>query len=239
MDSLRSERLDRDRRRECGIDASRQADHDLPEAVLANVVAEAEAEREPHLLELVEWFREGGARAPVERWEWRKGDLCHRERFPVAREGPAAHVPKAAPNDADRVDVHHEEGFLEARRASDHLSVVVEDDGASIEEELILSADGVAERDEAGAVARTDAEHLLALLCLSDMERRGRDVDDELGSGKGEIGGGRARLPDVLADRQPDGGLAESEHCQVASGREGSVLVEHAVVREEALAVDR
>jgi hypothetical protein len=45
-------------------------------------------------------------------------------------------------------------------------------------------------------------------------------------------------LPDVLADRDPDGHLAEAEDDEVASFREVPVLVEDAVVRKEVLAID-
>src|SRR5207244_13339264 len=47
-----------------------------------------------------------------------------------------------------------------------------------------------------------------------------------------------ARLPEVLADRRADQGLAVLEQKQVASRREVAVLVEDAVVREEAFPVD-
>ncbi len=86
--------------------------------------------------------------------------------------------------------------------------------------------------------ARVD-EHLLALLRLADVERRGGEIDDELRPREREVGRGRAGLPDVLADREADGRLAEPEEDEVATLGEVAVLVEHAVVREELLAVDR
>ena len=45
-------------------------------------------------------------------------------------------------------------------------------------------------------------------------------------------------LPDVLADRRADEHVAEAQQDEVARRREVAVLVEDAVVRQEALAVD-
>ena len=119
-----------------------------------------------------------------------------------------------------------------------HLALVVDHDRVAVEDQLVLPADRVAERDEARVVARADAQHLLALAVLADVERRRRDVRDQLRAGEREVGRRRPGLPDVLADRRPDEHLAEAEQEQVAAGREVAVLVEDAVVRQEALAVD-
>ena len=88
-------------------------------------------------------------------------------------------------------------------------------------------------------VARARGQHLLALALLADVERRGRDVRDQLRAGEREVGRGRPGLPDVLADRRADERVAVLEQDEVAAGREVAVLVEDAVVRQEALAVDR
>ena len=70
------------------------------------------------------------------------------------------------------------------------------------------------------------------------MERRGGQVHDQLCPGEGEIGGGWAGLPDVLADRRADQHVARAQEDQVAPCSEVPVLVEDAVVREEVLPVD-
>ena len=57
VDAIRAQRFDRERRRERGIDAAREADDDVAEAVLRHVVAEPELECEPHLLELRQLLR--------------------------------------------------------------------------------------------------------------------------------------------------------------------------------------
>src|SRR5207237_9358704 len=59
------------------------------------------------------------------------------------------------------------------------------------------------------------------------------------GAGERELGRRRTGLPQVLANRRAEQRLAQLEQDQVAAGREVPVLVEDAVVGEEALAVDR
>ncbi len=62
MDAIRPERLGGKGGGERRVDASGDADQDVAEAVLLHVVAEAELEREPHLVELVERRRHGAGR---------------------------------------------------------------------------------------------------------------------------------------------------------------------------------
>ncbi len=147
-------------------------------------------------------------------------------------------VTQASAERIGRIDVDDEEVLFEPRRARDHRAGIVEHDRVTVEHELVLAADEVAEGDVRACVARTRDEHLFALLGLPDMERRRREIDDELCSRESEVGRGWPGLPDVLADRDPDGGLAEAEDDEVASLREVPVLVEDAVVRKEVLAID-
>ena len=137
-----------------------------------------------------------------------------------------------------RLDVDDEELLREARRSGDHLAGVVEDDRVAVEDELVLAADEVAEREVRARVAGARHEHLLPLLGLADVERRGREVDDQLRAREREVGRRRPGLPDVLADREPDGRLSEPKQDELAPLGEVAVLVEDAVVREEVLAVD-
>ena len=109
----------------------------------------------------------------------------------------------------------------------------------AVEEELVLAADRVAEGEEGGVVARPGDEHLLAVLGLAHVVRGGGEVHEQLRAGEREIGRRRAGLPDVLADRRPDERAAEPEEDELAAGGEVAVLVEDAVVGEEALPVDR
>src|SRR5262249_15185690 len=127
---------------------------------------------------------------------------------PLTRERATADVAEAPPDRRHRVYVDHEQRLLEPRRTRHELALVGDQDGVAVEDQLVLAADRVAERDEARIVARTHAQHLLALAVLADVERRGGDVRDELGAGECEVGGRRAGLPDVLADRRADERLA-------------------------------
>ena len=62
----------------------------------------------------------------------------------------------------------------------------------------------VAEQDRRQVVARALDEHPLALRALAGVVGRGRQVHDHLRAGQRLGGGRRPRLPDVLADREPD-----------------------------------
>ena len=134
-----------------------------------------------------------------------------------------------------RVEVDDEQRLLEPRRPRDHLALVVEHHGVAVEDQLVLAADRVAQRDEARVVARAGDEHLLALAVLVEVERRRRDVQQQLRAGEREVGRGRARLPDVLADRHARERLAVLEQEQVAPLREVARLVEDAVVGRKRL----
>ena len=155
-----------------------------------------------------------------------------------ARQRAAAHVAQPAADRRDRVDVDDEQLLLEPGGPREHLALVVEHDRVPVEDQLVLSADRVAERDEARVVARAHLQHLLALAVLADVERRRRDVRDQLRAREREVGRRRAGLPDVLADRRPDEHVAEAQQEEVVARREVAVFVEDAVVRQVALAVD-
>ena len=134
MHPVGAERLGREASGQRGVDAAGDADDDLREAVLLDVVPQAELEREPHLLEVVELGRD---RAPY---------------------GNGA------------VALDDEQRLLEPGRAGDDLSVGVEDERVPVEDELVLSADGIAEDDRAAVCACALGEHRLALAVLG---RRG------------------------------------------------------------------
>src|SRR5207237_9754612 len=149
----------------------------------------------------------------------------------------APNVAQAPPEDRLRIDGGHEERCREPGRSSEDGSLVVDDAGMAVEDQLVLAPDGVAERDEAEIVPCAGDEHLLTLPVAADVEGRGGDVDEKLGTGKREIRRRRAGLPHVFAHRRPDERLAVLEQDQIAPRREVPVLVEDSVVREEAFAV--
>ena len=239
---LRSECLRREGRGHRGVDPSRHAHHHFPEAVLADVVPEPELEGTSHLLDLVdERDHLADCLVAVAGWPRRADvdDLDRRDLLAFTRKGAAAHVAQTAADHFLRLDVDDKQRFLETGCACQHVPFVVEHARVSVENQLVLSADRVAERDEARVVPRARHEHLLALFGASHVERRCRDVDEQLCSAQCEIGRGRARLPHVFAHGQADEGLAVLEQNQVTARREVAVFVEDAVVRQEALPVHR
>src|SRR6266542_6759871 len=88
--------------------------------------------------------------------------------------------------------------------ARDDPALVVDHARMPVEDQLVLSAHRVTERDEARVVARAGHEHLLTLELLADVERRCAHVDEQLRTGQRQIGRRRAGLPHVLADRHAD-----------------------------------
>ena len=172
----------------------------------------------------------------------RRADVDRLDRADVAavlRERAAARVGQPARDDGRRIDVDEHQRLLEARRAREHRALVVDHERVPVEDQLVLAADGVAERDVRRGVARARAEHLLALAVAQQVERRRGDVHDQLCAGEREIGRGRPRLPHVLADRHADERVAVLEEVEAVTGREVAELVEDAVVRQEALLDDR
>ena len=116
-------------------------------------------------------------------------------------------------------------------RASTSPSLV-EHERVPVEDELVLAADRVAERDPHAVLPRTRGEDRLALLGPPDVEGRRREVDDELGARRDELGRRRPGHPHVLADRDPDARARHVDECEVVAGGEVALLVEDAVVRQ-------
>ncbi len=166
-------------------------------------------------------------------------DGRRRRTLPLAHERAPAHVAEAPPDHRGRLDVADEQALLEAGRPREDVARLVDHARVAVEDQLVLAADGVDEGDEAEVVAGADAQHLLPLALLAEVERRGREVGDELGPRERQVGGRRPGLPDVLAHRRADEHVAELEQQAVVPRREVAVLVEDAVVGQEALAVDR
>src|SRR4029077_2577344 len=211
------------------------------EAVLPHVVAEPELEGASHLLKLVHERGDfDGDLAPVPRRAARADvdDVHRRDRLALARERAAPNVTQAPADHFLRLDVGEQQRLFETRCAGYHLAFVVDDDGVPVEDQLVLPADGVAKRDEARVVARARDEHLLSLTVASDIERRGGDVDEQLRTGERKVRRRWPRLPHVLADGRADERLPVLEENEVSTGCEIPVLVEDAVVRQEALPVD-
>ena len=114
----------------------------------------------------------------------------------------------------------------------------VDDEAVAVEDELVLAADEVAEGDRHAVGAGPLREHLLALDALAAQVGRARRVQEELRPGLRLQRAGRPRLPEVLADREPEARSAELDQLRLATGLEVADLVEDAVVGEPVLAVD-
>ena len=128
------------------------------------------------------------------------------------------------------LEVDDEQRLLEARRPCQHAAVALEDEGVPVEDELVLPADRVAQRDTNTALSCPRGEDGLALLGSPDVERRGGEVDDELGTRGGELGRRRPGNPHVLADRDPDLRACHVDERELVAGSEVALLVEDAVV---------
>src|SRR5262249_32967285 len=89
----------------------------------------------------------------------------------------AAHVSQAATDGVGRLDVGDDEGLLEAGAARKQVALLVEQERLALEDQLILAAHRVAERDEARVVARACGEHLLAFAVAEKMKGRGGEID--------------------------------------------------------------
>ena len=219
-----AERVGADRCGQRRVDAAGDPEHDVAEAALLDVVADAEAEREAHLLELRRERDDDGLDGlPCGRTATGASiTVAGGRALAGALELAPADVAQPPPDRLGRVEIDDEQALLEAGRAGDHLALVVEHDGVAVEDELVLAADEVAEGEVRGVVARPGDEHLLAILGLADVERRGGEVDDQLRAREREVGGRRARLPDVLADRRADEHVAAAEQDELPARRRSS-----------------
>src|SRR5262249_36940573 len=167
-----------------------------------------ELERKPHLLELLRKGNDVARRSFAVRRRTLDADVDdrhRRRRLALPGERTSADVAPAPADDPLRGAVDDDQRRLEPPRAGGPVALVVDHAGMPVEDELVLRADRVAERDEARVVARTRDEHLLTLAFLADVVRRGRDVGEQLRAGESELRRGRPRLPHVLADGRAHG----------------------------------
>ncbi len=130
------------------------------------------------------------------------------------------------------LEVDDEKGLLEAGRPRDHAAVALDEERVPVEDELVLAADHVAEGDTHAALSGSRGEDRLALLRPPDVVRGCREVDDELGTCRGQSGGRWPGNPHVLADRDADPRARHVDDRKLGAGGEVALLVEHAVVRQ-------
>ena len=208
------------------------ATSDALEAVLAHVVAQAELQRLVDLRHRVERLGElrldarRSARAP------RAGRARARSRPAAARRARARPLARAAAGlGASSRSQSTSSSANWAARAS--VSPCRRDDHAvPVEDQLVLAADQVADRERGAGLAGPLLHHPLPIGAPAAVVRRGRGVDDQARAGERLHRGGRARVPDVLADRQPDARPRDLDQRRRVARLEVAALVEDAVVRE-------
>jgi hypothetical protein len=108
----------------------------------------------------------------------------------------------------------------------------------AVEDQLVLSANEVADGEGGTRLAGALRDHPLAVRALAAVIRRCRRVDDQARARERLDRSRRARIPDVLADGQPDPRAADLDHRLLVARLEVAPLVEHAVVGQEDLAID-
>ena len=205
------------------------AEHDRAEAVLLDVVAQAEHEGVPELLAVVGELGDVAARRASRRSARRASsvDPAHvGERCGIARRPPAS---TSTTSRCSR----------ELRRAGEDRARAVDDDAVAVEDEVVLPADDVDVGDDRvglGGAAGHERQPHLVLVALE-----GRGVDDEQQPGvRVEHAADRAAVaPEVLADDERDIDALEAQHEQLVAGDEDAVLVEDRVVGQVVLRVAR
>ncbi len=242
-DALGAERVSGQAGDERRVDPAGEAEHDALEAVLAHVVAQAERERAVDLgLDRRERLGERPARFGRSALGWGGGGQRRqqpRAALGAARGGSLAGIAQARRGGRLEVDVAHEQLLAELRGARDRRAGVVDHARVPVEHELVLAADEPAEGDAREVLSRALGEHVLALGALAGVVGRGGDVEDQRGARQRLFAGRRAGLPDVLADGQAKARGPEVDDRPAGARLEVALLVEHAVVGQVDLAVDR
>ena len=151
---------------------------------------------------------------------------------------PQPRIVKARAEHRIEIEIRDDQVLLEHAALDDRLALLVDDQAAPVVDDLVLPADQVHVANHREVVRGARAQHAPPLLRLAGVVGRGREVDHDLGTAAQHLLLHRAaRIPDVLADVDPDHGSAAHEHGISRAGHEVTVLVEHAVVRQVALAV--
>ncbi len=150
----------------------------------------------------------------------------------------ATRVMQAGAEDLIHVQVHHQQILLEGFRAREQTALAVEDHAAAVEDQLILPADEIHVGDDAAGVGGARGKHTLARGLLAHVEGGGAEVEQHLGAGICLDRRRAAGIPDILADVDADDHAVDHEDRRALAGLEVAVLVEDAIGRQEALAVD-
>ena len=172
VDVLGSEGVGRDHGHERRVDAARQAEHHVGEAVLRDVVARGEHERVVHLGDRIQQ----GARSTAGRAGPGWSATSRRYRDDRERRGgvAAAGVEQARAEHRSDVEVDDLLALLHLDHAVEDLAVVVHHEGAAVEDQLVLAADLVDVHDVAVGVLGPGGDHPLPLAVAAAGSRATR-----------------------------------------------------------------
>jgi hypothetical protein len=235
VDAVGAEGVGRDGGDQGRVHAAREAEHHIGEPVLQHVVARREHQRVVDLGDGVE----------------QRHDLRHPRRLRVGGDGSrhgdhregrrgvaAAGVEQAGAEDRPDVEVDDRHRLAQLREAGHDLAVPVDHEGGAVEDELVLPPDLVHVGDVAVGVLGPRGHHALALDVAAGEVRRAVRDDHELGPAGGLLGDRALGAPHVLA--HGDAHLHPRDLVELegtVAGGEVPLLVEHGVVRQEALVV--
>ena len=234
MHAVGADGVGRDHRHQRRVDAAREPEHDVGEAVLLDVVARAEHQRLVDLALERQRLRESRELLAFVICATRT-DLDHRQR---GGHRSAARIEQPLAEDGQHVEVDDHRVLDELRRARDEHAVAVEHERRAVEDELVLPADLVHVDERARRVGGPRGQHALALAEPVGVVRRRVDVEHELGATRGLLGDRAVRNPRVFADGDAHLHARDlEEHERVGAGGEVALLVEHRVVGEMALVI--
>ncbi len=139
---------------------------------------------------------------------------------------------------ADEIDIDCEDIFFEMRSTLNDFAILIHDERAAIEYELILTADHVQVHDRQLYVLNALSDDALTALLVVERVRRSVDHHEQLRACRLRRAGG-ARLPNVFADQKRRSNAVEIDDAGVLAVLEIALLVEYRVVRQLLLAVVR
>src|SRR5256885_1201733 len=96
------------------------------------------------------------------------------------RRDPAPGVVETGAEDALEIDVHDHQVFLEGARLGQNLALRAIDATVAVEDQLVLTPDGVHECDHGDAVESPGGEHAVPGRGLAGVEGRRGEVDHQL-----------------------------------------------------------
>ncbi len=127
---------------------------------------------------------------------------------------------------------------MPARQLLHDVASRIHDEGRAVEHELVLSSDPVGIDEGQAGLARPGADLRAPGIVLPRVVGRTVGDDDQLRARLLRLPRG-AGVPDILADQEPDGRAVDIDDARGAARLEIALLVEHRVVRQLLLAVDR